>query len=110
MIARCRDGFTTATYLAEQLVVDGVPFRSAHHQVGRAVLDAIEDGRPLSGETAQPAVVAAACDHGGGPGSTALDDLHRRLHRCRLIADRRRRRWRAAAEHLDAAVDALSPR
>ena len=41
-------GFLNATELADYLVKKGVPFRTAHDTVGRAVLFAAEDGRELS--------------------------------------------------------------
>ena len=39
--------FANATELADHLVARGVPFRDAHHQVGRLVAEAIERGVPL---------------------------------------------------------------
>jgi len=42
-------GFTNATDLADYLVRAGVPFREAHHQVGRLVRTAIEEEVPLEG-------------------------------------------------------------
>ncbi|MBL9148080.1 MAG: argininosuccinate lyase [Phycisphaerae bacterium] len=40
-------GYTNATDLADYLVAAGVPFREAHHQVGRIVRSAIEEKRGL---------------------------------------------------------------
>jgi argininosuccinate lyase/amino-acid N-acetyltransferase len=40
-------GYSTATDLADYLVQHGVPFREAHHQVGRIVRTAIEEKRGL---------------------------------------------------------------
>jgi argininosuccinate lyase/amino-acid N-acetyltransferase len=42
-------GFSNATDLADYLVRAGVPFREAHHQVGRLVRTAIEEKKPLEG-------------------------------------------------------------
>ncbi|MDX1610045.1 MAG: argininosuccinate lyase, partial [Halofilum sp. (in: g-proteobacteria)] len=42
MAARCRQGFATATDLADYLVRKGVAFRDAHEIVGRSVRHAIE--------------------------------------------------------------------
>lgn len=42
-----RDGFLNATDLADYLVRKGVPFRTAHQTVGRAVLYALDDGKEL---------------------------------------------------------------
>ncbi|MCS0603441.1 argininosuccinate lyase [Streptomyces sp. LP11] len=121
MRARARDGFTSATYLAERLVVDGMPFRTAHHLVGETVLAALDGGLPLSeAARAQPAVaaagagypadwldpetVAAACAHGGGPGGTAPDAALTRaraeLASAKTEFEARRARWAAAADRL----------
>ena len=51
----CRDaalrGFATATDLADYLVKKGLPFRDAHHVVGRVVAHAIDKGVNLSALT-----------------------------------------------------------
>jgi argininosuccinate lyase len=44
MRQRAEDSFTTATWLANQLVRRGVPFRTAHHMVGDAVRQAVAAG------------------------------------------------------------------
>ncbi len=48
LLEAARDGFATATDLAEYLVLQGVPFRDAHEAVGRAVHYALEHARDLS--------------------------------------------------------------
>ena len=48
MAARCRQGFATATDLADYLVRKGVAFRDAHEIVGRSVRRAIEQGCDLA--------------------------------------------------------------
>ncbi len=48
MKAAARQGFPTATDLADYLVRKGVPFRDAHAIVGRAVARALEQGCDLS--------------------------------------------------------------
>lgn len=109
MTERARDGFTAATYLAERLVADGMPFRAAHHRVGETVLEALESGRSLE-ETARfdgdlaPDRVAAACAFGGGPGADGLPPLRELLTRHRAETAARRDRWSAAAALLDDAV------
>ncbi|MFO1257482.1 MAG: argininosuccinate lyase [Gammaproteobacteria bacterium] len=40
-------GYLEATKLLEKLVLQGIPFRTAHHQVGQWVQEAIDTGRPL---------------------------------------------------------------
>ncbi|MEU4333466.1 argininosuccinate lyase [Micromonospora lupini] len=44
MRRRAEDGFTTATWLSNRLVREGVPFRRAHALVGEAVRRAVEAG------------------------------------------------------------------
>lgn len=52
---RCRqaaaESYTNATELADYLVGKGVPFRDAHHQVGRLVVEAIQLGIGLEAMT-----------------------------------------------------------
>lgn len=77
-------GFTAATSVANRLVHHGVPFRSAHHQVGEAVRRAIEAGSTRLADFGPPgwldgvglgglelAELVAAHVHGGGPGAFA---------------------------------------
>jgi argininosuccinate lyase len=104
-------GFTAATHLAERLVTDGLPFRSAHHQVGQAVRTALEFGAPLiapEGVDLDPGAVARACGYGGGPGGESiprtLTQLHEVYMACRSVFDERRQRWAAAARLLDDVV------
>jgi argininosuccinate lyase len=44
MAERLEHGYLHATALVERLVVQGVPFRDAHHRVGAWVLEALEKG------------------------------------------------------------------
>ncbi len=48
MYEDARRGFSTATDLADYLVVNGVPFRDAHEIVGKAVRLGVDSGRDLS--------------------------------------------------------------
>ena len=48
MYAAARQGFSTATDLADYLVRKGLPFRDAHEVVGKAVAIALEKGVDLS--------------------------------------------------------------
>lgn len=115
MTDRAVDGFTSATYLAERLVLDGTPFRAAHHLVGETVLGALESGRSLVDAARFAAVddgglapdrVAAACAHGGGPGSTAdgIRALGARRDVLRTELSDRRARWADGAALLSQAV------
>jgi argininosuccinate lyase len=110
MHERATAGFTTATYYAERLVAAGVPFRAAHHQVGRTVLAAIAGGTPFTAEGADldPAAVAAANAFGGGPGGgsvgRAVDTLRGRAEKLNAVTTARRTRWADAATLLDQAV------
>jgi argininosuccinate lyase len=82
MAGAAEAGFTVATSLANRLVRHGVPFRTAHHQVGEAVRRAIEAGSTdlanfgppgwldQLGDTAlDPAELVEAHGYGGGPGA-----------------------------------------
>ena len=116
MNRRAADGFTAATYLAERLVASGVPFRSAHHEVGRRVLAALDAGAPLDADGAygtdlDPAAVAAASAYGGGPGGGtvvhAVDLLRERMSGPRGLLAARRGRWAEAAAMLDEAARSI---
>ncbi|WP_246237563.1 argininosuccinate lyase [Caldichromatium japonicum] len=48
MRAAAKQGFSTATDLADYLVRKGLPFREAHHIVGRAVAYGLQVGRDLA--------------------------------------------------------------
>lgn len=48
MLEAARRGFSTATDLADYVVVKGIPFRDAHEIVGKAVAYGIETGKDLS--------------------------------------------------------------
>jgi argininosuccinate lyase len=48
MADAARQGFSTATDLADYLVRKGIAFRDAHEIVGRAVLHGVETGRDLA--------------------------------------------------------------
>jgi argininosuccinate lyase len=110
MHMRAAAGFTAATYYAERLVVAGVPFRTAHHQVGRTVLAAIDAGMSFTAEgiDLNPSAVATASAFGGGPGGgsveRAVDLLHARVEKLNAVATARRTGWADAATLLDQAV------
>jgi argininosuccinate lyase len=53
MAEAARQGFATATDLADYLVRKGIPFRDAHEIVGRAVLHGVNNARDLSAMTLQ---------------------------------------------------------
>lgn len=48
MYKAAKQGFSTATDLADYLVVKGLPFRDAHEVVGKAVALGVETRRDLS--------------------------------------------------------------
>jgi argininosuccinate lyase len=48
MYEAARRGFSTATDLADYVVVKGIPFRDAHEIVGKAVAYGLETGKDLS--------------------------------------------------------------
>jgi argininosuccinate lyase len=51
MKAATEDGFLLATDVADYLVTKGLPFREAHHIVGRAVRKCLDEGRTLESLT-----------------------------------------------------------
>jgi argininosuccinate lyase len=84
MLERTRSGFTTATAVANRLVRQGTPFRTAHHMVGEAVRRASEAGSTEFADFGPPgwlngagladldaADVMGAHSYGGGPGDFA---------------------------------------
>ncbi|MCF1596027.1 argininosuccinate lyase [Streptomyces muensis] len=123
MAQRAREGFTTATVMANRLVRQGVPFRTAHHVVGAAVRRAIENGEteltkielpgglPVDASTEIPSLAeaVAAHDRGGGPGSCdrVVDELRNMLAAHIDRHAERRARLERADRELDAAVDAI---
>ncbi|TDP94065.1 argininosuccinate lyase [Labedaea rhizosphaerae] len=112
MRARAEAGLTAATSIANRLVRHGVPFRSAHQQVGAAVRAAIEAGSTdlaafgppgwLDGvglEDLDLAALVRAHAYGGGPGD--FDEPHADAvgawaGRRQWLAD-----WRAAGRAAD---------
>jgi argininosuccinate lyase len=120
MLQRTHEGFVTATAIANRLVRQGVPFRTAHHAVGAAVRAAVEAGETTLPMIADPDGLGPAVevtlppigeliaeqDRGGGPGefdaahAAALAELaaHADWFRGRDAATR------AAARSLDDAV------
>ncbi|GAX51769.1 argininosuccinate lyase [Streptomyces olivochromogenes] len=97
MEQRAREGFVTATVIANRMVAQGVPFRTAHHVVGAAVRAAVEAGEPeldVAGTSPAPGDVVGDLDRGGGPGECgkAVGELRSRLteHADQLAAHRRR--------------------
>lgn len=113
MLKRAADGFTAATYYAERLTAEGMPFRTAHHHVGRTVLAAIAAGAPLraqelDGLDLDPAAVAEAATYGGGPGGGSIEQavtaLCAQLDKQQSALAERTVRWANAANVLDQAV------
>lgn len=127
MLSSAEAGFTTATELANRLVVDGaMPFRAAHHAVGALVRECSARGEPLARaasddsdgalaalaaldwSTLDAASVAHATAYGGGPGgesiALSLSRLEARWKQHAAIARGRRQRWTAAEVALDRAA------
>lgn len=122
-----RRGHTVATELANRLVAEaGLPFRRAHHLVGEIVTRAVESGEPLESAAAErlaredlavglegldPAAVARASEHGGGPGPGSVWRHLARLQEHWSAATRQVREqaaaWRRAGSELDAAAESL---
>ncbi len=103
MRAAAREGFATATDLADYLVKQGMPFRDAHEAVARAVREAETAGldladlplpllrrfAPLAGEDVHAALglegSLAARNH---PGGTAPEQVHAAVRRARAELSR----------------------
>ncbi|WP_029005938.1 argininosuccinate lyase [Azorhizobium doebereinerae] len=120
-------GFTAATELANQLARAGVPFREAHHQVGAAIAEALAaGGRERLHETVTESfadrlesdadavsldAVVAATRFGGGPAATSVRAaIAAEQAGWRTLVGRGQeidRRWRHAAQELDAADHAI---
>jgi argininosuccinate lyase len=121
MRQRAAESFTAATWLANRLVRQGVPFRTAHRMVGEAVRKALAAGSTeladfgppgwldgIEGSGLDLADLMRAHARGGGPGAFAgaFDDAvarwaaHRRWH-----LD-----WRQASRDADAALTAATSR
>lgn len=127
MLRRAVEGHTVATELANQRVLrTGMPFRTAHHEVGEAVRRADEWGLPLEevaaemwdadgwAETAgalDPASVAAASVYGGGAGgagfANALAAARASWHEAASALAARVLAWNDGARALNAATSAL---
>jgi argininosuccinate lyase len=73
MAERAEQGFTTATAVADRLVGQGVPFRTAHRMVGDAVRRAIDVGTTRLDDVGLDGLAASevvrSLTHGGGPGA-----------------------------------------
>ncbi|MEV5210947.1 argininosuccinate lyase [Micromonospora sp. NPDC053740] len=123
MEQRAKEGFVTATVIANRLVAQGVPFRTAHHVVGAAVRKAADsgamelamislpNGEPADVPSALPSLseVVAGHNRGGGPGE--CDKIAGVLRQALLVHSgwltAYRTRLRDAACDLEAAVDAV---
>ena len=67
MTARARDGYTVATDVADALILGGLPARSAHEFVGRAVTAAEAQRRPLDERDLEEIGRAAGVAHFRAP-------------------------------------------
>ncbi|MGP3924206.1 argininosuccinate lyase [Streptomyces sp. 8N616] len=122
MAERAEEGFVTATVIANRLVRQGVPFRTAHHLVGAAVREAVEsgatelkiDGAAVDAGAALPSLDEAVTEHrfGGGPGAfdTAFDAMREQLAAHSGWLRRYRARVASAQGELEQAVAALIDR
>jgi len=127
MQARAEGGFLEATEISNRLVLAGVPFRTAHHIVGRSITEALDRDPAARGDAVIAAVAAAvpradldgldpdtimrASRYGGGPGGLAagqdIADAIAALGSKWEKLKSRRGQWRAAARALDDAVAAV---
>lgn len=123
MLQRAEEGYVTANFIANRLVAQGVPFRTAHYAVGAAVRQALESGRTElttvtlpDGVSAESAIrlpvlseVVARHDRGGGPGGCdkIVSTLRQALREQNGWLTAHRKHLRNAAGELAAAVDAV---
>jgi argininosuccinate lyase len=108
MLQRAVEGYTTATALADRMVIDeGMAFRDAHHAVGTRVNELEAQGRTLD---VDPASVAQASRYGGGPASLEQGlELLRAEHAAHAEAvAQQEKQWRAAEADLDRVVTKLT--
>ncbi|MGV9306227.1 argininosuccinate lyase [Nonomuraea sp. NPDC004354] len=104
--------FVDATFLANELVRHGIPFREAHERIGAAVLDAWNgDGEwpPQGMETWDLLAVADRTRYGGGPGSRseALASAWESRHNLRREITLMRTKEQQASMLLQQAVSAV---
>lgn len=124
MKERAVKGYTTATELANRLVVEGgQDFRSAHHTVGRMIREGIERNQMLqqvaqkeiegsmpsvSIEGLDPASVARKSNNGGGPGEESvarcIEELKRAWQSGMKLKREQAQKWKTATLALDEAV------
>jgi argininosuccinate lyase len=106
MAERAGTGFTTATAIANRLVRQGMPFRTAHRMVGEAVRRAVAAGSTslagfgppgwLDDGEPDPAALVRTSGHCGGPGG--FDHLHGRGRDLWTHHLRWHQRWRSALD------------
>jgi argininosuccinate lyase len=127
MLERAIHGYTTATELANRLVIEGgQDFRTAHHRVGAMIREGIEreemleegaqrireNGTPaISTEGLDPASVARESNSGGGPGrksiAACIEELKAGWQRIVGLNKQQIKKWKAADLALDQAVGGL---
>jgi argininosuccinate lyase len=115
MLRRAAEGNTSATELANRLIMDpGLSFRQAHRAVGEMVLEALERGETLEAVAVghgvsnvaglDPASVATAARYGAGPAAEVLlphiDSLRRRWRDRARDLRRHTHRWRLSEDAL----------
>jgi argininosuccinate lyase len=122
MLVRSEEGFTNATALADRLARSGMPFRSAHYEVGAAVRAAMEPcGGALVDEVRKrcpedaksladldPTLVSRSADFGGGPGDRAFNaavaELAAEWLGLKSVLAQQARVWEIAQKKLTGAV------
>lgn len=106
MTERTENSFVSATVLANRLVREGTPFRTAHETVGAAVRTAIESGTNRLPMRQSVADLVRSCEFGGGPGAfkEAFTAVHQHLHASRTWLAEARWPISAAQQRLATAV------
>ncbi|HVF74369.1 MAG TPA: argininosuccinate lyase [Acidimicrobiales bacterium] len=106
MLQRAVEGYTTATALADRLVVgEGKSFRDAHHEVGSLINQLEAAGTHIEEDGLDPASVVAGSKYGGGPAPSSIEaglELLRGEHAAHVEAvEQADKSWRAAEADLD---------
>jgi argininosuccinate lyase len=128
MLRSAVDGYTSATEMANRLVIEGgLSFRVAHRKVGNVIREAIERGTERLEDAAarwqseegeffelvdlDPTSVARRATYGGGPGALSLYECLKALQEKWAVHKHRSceqaRAWRTADQALDAAARSL---
>jgi argininosuccinate lyase len=107
MAAALSEGFLLATDLADHLVAQGVPFREAHHLIGRAVAHCLDRGCALEDLSLED---LRGLDPRFGDDALSVLDIGRSLERRDVAGAPNPSRVRAAVAHMREQANSLDER